>query len=821
MDPHPWLSDRTVTLARHGFTASCSLASLLLLGPYPAEGRDARPSVGEPALVEDVRTLISDPHDAAGGDPDVREGGKLSFSPYLRAGAFGGYRRVADEILSDDNPDTPANDLWGAGAVLDLSRRFSLDLGAFSTSAELERRTVLFPREPAIPVVLTAEPHVIGLRTALRYYLTRSPRVSSWLSLGARGMAVRSDRIEKRSFEERTEIAQTEERELFDLTVGAGVDCPVSPRISLTFDAEYGLDRTGWTAGIGFSFHPEERRSFSPFRAFSLDLDVDTNRDGQVEDAADDPGENEFRGSQGGAIVIANVDDDDGDCSDDAARNVLLGRNQGPCPPDAGDDEIDGRDDFFDLAPVVIRPRPGLRLFGARYALRIKDDIADPWVHVFHGGRVVLGPEQGAARGGYREWTIPPQLLNQEIRLFVEARYYATGEFDGLIDLELVSRSFFRTRVVDAVRLKVAPWIMAHHLQDTEEVWVRPYSDDQHTEPDLRAILSPRNLADLVVLPSGTVWVQDAHEVGYSVAPRSPGSGVTRMHSSSTSPRYAAQRRRPHHDFGSFNLCHTDLIPRPSCGGSTSLDSFGNLEVTPPLPGWPLGRIYYGGRSGTSERIVEEVRTFLKAQQVQAPALELDTTWLHISHTDETAVFIPNPGAGPGEKPFKVLVASPAAAARILFGPPFPNNTCSEPGNEEACRAASPWSYPNLTAHFRTAQVRIQLTEGLGLEPDDFIPVPVLFRSIPTSSSPGLTADLPNMVNLLVASGDLVIPDPKSPALKQYMQDQLQAIGYNAAAGPRFHFIDTQDYHDGAGEIHCGTNSVRVIPETPWWELIN
>ncbi|NXX42961.1 PADI2 deiminase, partial [Tricholaema leucomelas] len=99
----------------------------------------------------------------------------------------------------------------------------------------------------------------------------------------------------------------------------------------------------------------------------------------------------------------------------------------------------------------------------------------------------------------------------------------------------------------------------------------------------------------------------------------------------------------------------------------TSLDSFGNLEVSPPVTvagkEYPLGRILIGSSFPTSagRRMTKVVRDFLYAQQVQAP-VELYSDWLSVGHVDEFVTFVPTSDA----KRFRMLMASPAACYKLF-----------------------------------------------------------------------------------------------------------------------------------------------------------
>jgi protein-arginine deiminase len=62
-------------------------------------------------------------------------------------------------------------------------------------------------------------------------------------------------------------------------------------------------------------------------------------------------------------------------------------------------------------------------------------------------------------------------------------------------------------------------------------------------------------------------------------------------------------------------------------------------------------------------------------------------------------------------------------------------------------------------------------------------------------------------------------PDPHGPIIdgkdifKEAISAPLQELGITVD------FIEDWDtYHLGVGEVHCGSNSTRQIPEAKWWE---
>ena len=97
----------------------------------------------------------------------------------------------------------------------------------------------------------------------------------------------------------------------------------------------------------------------------------------------------------------------------------------------------------------------------------------------------------------------------------------------------------------------------------------------------------------------------------------------------------------------------------------------GNLEVCPPIPGFPLGRIVVG------EEMWGEQKAFLKAQRVQAKKNagggfdlgELYADWLYGRHIDEFMAFVPYAPQGWPET-FKVVLADPCLAQELLEGAP-------------------------------------------------------------------------------------------------------------------------------------------------------
>ena len=65
------------------------------------------------------------------------------------------------------------------------------------------------------------------------------------------------------------------------------------------------------------------------------------------------------------------------------------------------------------------------------------------------------------------------------------------------------------------------------------------------------------------------------------------------------------------------------------------------------------------------------------------------------------------------------------------------------------------------------------------------------------------------------AYGPGVLDDPNEPdILMNYVEKLLKKAGFSDVND-----ADSRVYHNGLGDIHCGTNVQRVIPDYNWWEF--
>ncbi len=556
------------------------------------------------------------------------------------------------------------------------------------------------------------------------------------------------------------------------------------------------------------------------FSAFVVRLDVDADRDGEV--GPDEPGKAGWVWGEGqpGAIVVVNNDRDLSDASPREGEHSELS-------------ELLVRPAYGDVSVVPAPAGTALNLYAT------PEDARRFSVYRLDGENRL---ERVLGRGPEGDETSPvtvspPLSLNGE-RCLIEAHEYPGPFFEGLLTVELLLGVEGRLVARDRVVLRVSPWIMTPNTLPVERVYACDVTTDSAPNSEFLAGLEEACGAlgvPLTVIPpnenrrpgerDGDRWIQDEIEFGYS-------QGATHtLPVVCDSPRDRGLDAYPEWkllgpDFGHFQV-----------GGSkpNSLDSFGNLEVSPPVTArgrrYPLGRIVFGGRAygdygAGTRQMMPELRRFLYAQKVQSP-VEIFTDWLAVGHADEILSFVParNP------KGFKLLLASPRKAESILRG-------LSEDGNGSAVMfegkkrrtedglVSAEVAVDELLARTRfwEANAYFQqcmdlnkevLKEELGLEEADVFAIPVLFEG-PSNERTG--AFFPDMVNHLVIGLTSIVPRPYGPVVDG--ECAFEKAFRESLPDRDVRFIDDwYSYHQMLGEVHCGTNARRTpFSDVRWWE---
>lgn len=265
----------------------------------------------------------------------------------------------------------------------------------------------------------------------------------------------------------------------------------------------------------------------------------------------------------------------------------------------------------------------------------------------------------------------------------------------------------------------------------------------------------------------------------------------------------------------------------PRDNSVSGLDSFGNLEVSPPVVAngkeYPLGRILFGGNlpGSRGRRVTQVVRDFLHAQKVQPP-VELFVDWLAVGHVDEFLSFVP---ATDG-KGFRMLLASPSACFKLfqekqkwghggalLFQGVIGNQQVNTVSISQVLSNGSLIGY-NKFVQSCIDWNREVLKRELGLSERDIVDIPQLFKMERRKA----VAFFPDLVNMLVLGKHLGIPKPFGPVingrccLEEKVRSLLEPLGLRCT------FIDDfTPYHMLHGEVHCGTNVRRQPFSFKWW----
>jgi protein-arginine deiminase len=552
---------------------------------------------------------------------------------------------------------------------------------------------------------------------------------------------------------------------------------------------------------------------------------ADTNRDGVINDQ-DRAGHNDWSAS-GGALFLANLDDDDGDGNSDASDTV-----------------VNGPDDELDLARIQIAPWASAG--SATGTLSIDDPLAAQATHLFrHDGTT---------------WTLlslPANLSSDDLvnglELGIEATGFvpntAPGTWNGYTVVHLVVARGTQTVVDDQVKMRVAPFVMVNNLSSLAQVWDAPLGDQGSTDfvTGIQTLATNATASEqeaMLSFADADQWAEDWWQIGHTWMPSANGTQGMLITQRSAQPdrgagAFAATLLGK--DVG-FIWPHTDSPNGQSDPAAYSLDSFGDHDTIPPytkgMDTYPLGRIFIGGNATT--HIDPVVRAFYDAQAIQ-PVFQVDTTFLEVGHVDEVFSYVP--AATP--RGWKLLVASPTLARTMLMQWSAAGNGATQMfvgknwydlnGNPtpaavtiDALLADTEIMAANEQAQMGIDTALAALKAEVGLADDEVIEIPFLFERL-MDNGWKVTAHMVGTVNMRVVNGQLGIPKPHGPQiggvdpLEQDLQMRLgssmNAVGADGKGLPIVFVEDWDDYHSAEGEVHCGSNvASQPMTNVAWWE---
>uniref|UniRef100_A0A669E7M6 Peptidyl arginine deiminase, type II n=1 Tax=Oreochromis niloticus TaxID=8128 RepID=A0A669E7M6_ORENI len=507
--------------------------------------------------------------------------------------------------------------------------------------------------------------------------------------------------------------------------------------------------------------------------AVELSLDVDADRDGIVEKNNPNKGSWKWGPDGHGAILLVNCD------SEKTYKKT----------PDSEEKNIYKVSDLKDMSVMVLRTKgPGKLPEGYKLTMHISQGDAES-VRVFRN-RSTEVPNSDyplVLSSDVLSKEVPYLGGVAEMNFYVEGLRFPDKDFNGLVTINLTD-TFCESRMRNLVAKSGYKLNICHEYVNR-----------------------------------GDRWMQDELEFGYIDSPHHRFPVVL------DSPRDGDLANFPYDellgpDFGYVTRVALDEHV-------SSLDSFGNLEVSPPVTvngkKYPLGRIIIGVAFPTATKgrnMTKVVQDFLWAQKVQEP-IALFSDWLLVGHVDEFMTFVP----APDRKGFRLLLASPDAGYKLFRG--LQNSGHGQATlfdgltNAEQITLDEILEDEKLQAENNYVQSCIDwnrdvLKRELGLDDEDIIDLPILFKLVEDENEYRAVAYYPDMVNMIVLGKNLGIPKPFGPKVNGRCALEAEMCSLMEGLGLKCTFIDDySSYHQLLGEVHCGSNVRREPFEFKWWNL--
>ncbi|XP_038147148.1 protein-arginine deiminase type-2 isoform X2 [Cyprinodon tularosa] len=427
---------------------------------------------------------------------------------------------------------------------------------------------------------------------------------------------------------------------------------------------------------------------------------------------------------------------------------------------------------------------------------------------------------------------VPYPGPDQELIFYVEGLRFPDKDFDGLVTINLSLVRTSRKGVpetpvfTDKVVFRVSPWIMTPNTLQPQEVFICSTSDNYQFLKGMQDLVD-RSGHKLKILQEyknrGDRWIQDELEFGYVDSP------YHRFPVVLDSPRDGDLDYFPYGDLLGRDFGYVKREAQRDA--VSSLDSFGNLEVSPPVTvngkKYPLGRILIGVAFPTTtngRNMTQVVQDFLWAQKVQEP-VALYSDWLVVGHVDEFMTFVP----APDRKGFRLLLASPHAGYKIFKK--LQNDGHGQAKIFEGLKDEKPVTVDKILSDDR---LRLQneyvqdcidwnrdvLKKELGLDEEDIIDLPILFKLVTKGKQERAVAYYPDMVNMIVLGKHLGIPKPFGPKVNGRCVLEAKMCSLMEGLGLTCTFIDDfASYHKLLGEVHCGSNVRRKPFDFKWWNV--
>uniref|UniRef100_A0A674GU46 Protein-arginine deiminase n=1 Tax=Taeniopygia guttata TaxID=59729 RepID=A0A674GU46_TAEGU len=614
---------------------------------------------------------------------------------------------------------------------------------------------------------------------------------------------------------------------------GAGVRWPLDEGTVLRFSMSRASAEVNDNK-VTVSFYAEGGKPINQAGVFltgvGISLDVDADRDGVVEKNSPNKASWAWGPEGHGAILLVSCD------------------KEFPFipPSDCDSEPVFSREDLLDMAQMVLRTEGPQRLpRGYEIILSVSVSDADK-VGVFHVQNPFFGQRYVQVLGRRKLFhAVPYPGGAAELHFFVEGLRFPDETFSGLVSIHVSLLENSRGRgdgrlhpadrdgargiphspiFTDTVVFRVAPWIMTPNTLAPVNLLVCSMKDNYLFTKEIQSLVAKAGCKLKVCfgyINRGDRWMQDEIELGYTQAPHKSFPVVL------DSPRERGMEQLPIKELlgPDFGYVHKE----PLFEAAASLDSFGNVEVSPPVSvagkEYPLGRILIGSSfpASAGRRMTRLVRDFLYAQRVQAP-VELYSDWLAMGNVNEFVTFVPSSD----KKRFRMLLASPAACYRL-----FREKQKEGQGEATMFKGYSGTDTKRVTINkVLSNDVLAQqnqyvqrcidwnrdiLKKELGLLEEDIIDLPALFKLDKQGKA---VPYFPNTVTMMVLAKDLGIPKPFGPVaggeccLERRIRALLEPLGLRC-----LFLEDVASYHGSLGEVRCGTCVQRRPFAFQWWHF--
>jgi protein-arginine deiminase len=509
----------------------------------------------------------------------------------------------------------------------------------------------------------------------------------------------------------------------------------------------------------------------------------DTNRDGQINEQ-DEPGKEQWSLSSGALILFNDRNNDRSKIPTWQQTKVIVPRRAAM------------------LSQVNLTLSEN---FKTSQLFITADSISSPHISVFQ-----------KTGGGWQPVDISgaqPLVFSTNIVLGVEAKQFADRNWNGTVNLKATAQNNGQEIASTTIQMGVSPWMIAPNTAAVTEVHVSDRgSANSEFISQLKQAVEPTG-AQVKIIQGDRTWMQDTQKNGYVQLPEK--SEIRQFNvaiKSNSEPDKNQPAKSPQdRDLKVFKI-GTRRSEDPVSQWS---DGYGNLQVTPPIPGHPMGRVYYGNSGNASFN--PEVLDFIQAQRIQGPPVDIDTSWLLTRQVDEIINFIPT--QTPGK--YVMAIASPEAGVKLLeelegrgYGDVTINRGLSTQTTVSAALKNRALIQHNLNLQNQKLNPIVEkLKREFLLGDDQIIQVPAMF---------GYSgyAWWPNMVNSVPVNGKLLVSNPRGPMIDgvDYTQERLRQL--LLPAGVSLSFLDDRYYQELKGNVQSATNTVRKPEDRTFWQSL-